>query len=229
MKNRPKRNTNTVTASVHKEYNNTKRKAAPQRKNKQYSLIDLNRAVNSVLTKQLNLSQAEKKYKISRRQIARYVFLSRSTGKGEENPSAATDEAMILLNLRDIDNNRVVDVYTAVVHTGTVVISMTSRSENEDSTNNVATKFAIAIAKPVGKRTVLLPEEEKLLADFLIKCADQQTPISKRIAGARAAEILDLRGKHFNTVSGMPSRSWWNGFYSRFPHLKAIKAQTLPD
>lgn len=74
----------------------------------------------------------------------------------------------------------------------------------------------------LGAVTALKAEVEKQLAGWLEDRAKENMSVSQHLLHLKAAHLLNLHSqgdpngpKVFNTATGRPSRSWWNGFKQR--------------
>jgi hypothetical protein len=209
-----------------------------------YTENALYKAVNLVLIKKISANKAAQRFGVPRKTIDLYAkksfipspvtasvnFAANSSSSSESDfkPSEqnmiqpSESESAPLNQVASNANSVNVNVIMVVDTHSNIVISLdinSSDSQNMDITTNIP----IATAAPVGTNTLMNYYEEKLLSDFLIKCSEQHTPITKMIAGLKAAQILKLRGERFATQGGLPSRKWWCGFYNRWPELKSRK------
>lgn len=78
-----------------------------------------------------------------------------------------------------------------------------------------------------GPTTIMTADEEAAFAEWLVVCSDMHLPIPKRMADQKALMILQLRGAQFNTITTLPGKDWWHGFYKRHPEVSTRKSQPI--
>jgi hypothetical protein len=93
----------------------------------------------------------------------------------------------------------------------------------------IITSSALPVAAPCssGPSPIMYYDEESAFADWLVTCSNLNLPVSKTIANNKARQILERRGAHFTTKSGLPSKKWWYGFTKRFPAVAIRKKQSI--
>ena len=78
-----------------------------------------------------------------------------------------------------------------------------------------------------GPSTIVTADEEAAFAEWLILCSDMHLHIPKRMADQKALMILQLRGAQFNSITSLPGKDWWQGFYKRHPEVGIRKSQPI--
>ncbi len=78
-----------------------------------------------------------------------------------------------------------------------------------------------------GPPTVLTDEEEKLLAEYLIKMADMGFGLSRERVMSTAYSIVTKSHRQHPFNNGMAGRAWFEGFLRRHPNLTIRSPQPL--